>query len=139
MGVRLTPCLFLFAIMSASTDPTVDDDLDIHIPPPPPPDLFTADSLSPSLPTMPPKGKAKPAAPAAAAAAPAVQVEDLFSAIYRHIQALEYEQAAKVADQGTAGCAAAGGCFFFSLLLGLDSITYFRVVLILASIFHFLI
>ncbi|CAA6664168.1 unnamed protein product [Spirodela intermedia] len=48
---------------------------------------------------MPPKGKAKPAAPAAAAAAPAVQVEDLFSALHRHIQAFEYKQAAKVADQ----------------------------------------
>lgn len=46
VGVRLTPCLFLFAIMSASTDPTVDDDLDIHIPPPPPLRIFLLQTLS---------------------------------------------------------------------------------------------
>ncbi|PUZ53587.1 hypothetical protein GQ55_5G063100 [Panicum hallii var. hallii] len=42
---------------------------------------------------MPPKSKA------AAAAAEPVSVEDLFTSLHRHIQASEFEQAAKVADQ----------------------------------------
>jgi hypothetical protein len=45
---------------------------------------------------MPPKSKA------AAAAAEPVSVEDLFTSLHRHIQASEFEQAAKVADQGQA-------------------------------------
>jgi len=45
---------------------------------------------------MPPKSKA------AAAAAEPVSVEDLFTSLHRHIQASEFKQAAKVADQGQA-------------------------------------
>jgi len=43
---------------------------------------------------MPPKSRA-----AAAAAAEPVSVEDLFTSLHRHIQASEFKQAAKVADQ----------------------------------------
>jgi anti-sigma factor RsiW len=46
---------------------------------------------------MPPKSKA-----AAAAAAEPAAVEDLFSALHRHIEAGEFPQAVKVADQGQA-------------------------------------
>ncbi|MQL88781.1 hypothetical protein Taro_021348, partial [Colocasia esculenta] len=56
---------------------------------------------------MAPKAKEKtrqPPAPAvskaaAAAPPPAVAVEDLFTTLHRHIQATEYVEAAKVADQ----------------------------------------
>jgi signal recognition particle subunit SRP72 len=47
---------------------------------------------------MPPKSKAA----AAAAAAEPVSVEDLFSALHRHIEAGQFPQAVKVADQGQA-------------------------------------
>ncbi|XP_006646550.1 signal recognition particle subunit SRP72 [Oryza brachyantha] len=47
---------------------------------------------------MPPKSKAAAAAAAASAAQP-VAVEDLFAALHRHIEAGEFPQAVKVADQ----------------------------------------
>lgn len=45
---------------------------------------------------MAPKSKPKPKP----AAAPTIVVEDLFTALNRHIQRSEYDQAVKVADQG---------------------------------------
>ena len=47
---------------------------------------------------MAPKAKPKPAPPPPAAQSP--PIEDLFSNLNRHVQNFEYDQAAKVADQG---------------------------------------
>lgn len=48
---------------------------------------------------MAPKAKEKPKP--SAAAAPAIAIEDLFTALNRHIQRSEFDQAVKVADQGS--------------------------------------
>jgi signal recognition particle subunit SRP72 len=59
---------------------------------------------------MPPKSKAAAAAAAAAAAQP-VAVEDLFTTLHRHIEAGEFPQAVKVADQGKTSYAAPRSLF----------------------------
>lgn len=50
---------------------------------------------------MPPKAKdkSKPSS-AAASSSPAVAIEDLFTALNRHIERSEFDQAIKVSDQG---------------------------------------
>lgn len=49
---------------------------------------------------MPPKAKDKSKPSAAGASSPAVAIEDLFTALNRHIERSEFDQAIKVSDQG---------------------------------------